>query len=433
MRALLQIGTAVVVWLALEAGGWAGLLAIHGEPVGWRGLAAERSARADGAWRADDAETLVLRGRRPDRQVARALHPFLGWVRDADRSDLGSFGATDPDAREYGFPSNPAPLFQAPDPERLVVVVLGGSFAEALVRDASDTLAQALAAEPRFAGRTPLVLNLALPGFKQPQQLMALSWFLALGAHFDLVINLDGYNEVVASVTNLETRGVFPAYPKRWFERVGPLDGDLRLAVGEAAFVTDLRSRAARWASREPWRFSFLAGLVWKLLDRHLEDRLAGALARMAEGDPASRYPARGPRGRFASEEEVLDHVAALWSRASRQMDALARSVGAEYHHFLQPNQYVEGSKPWSETEERRFRQTATRRAELVAGAYPRLQREGAALRDAGVAFHDLTDAFGDVRDTVYADACCHVNRLGSRVVARAVAAAVAVRPPRLD
>jgi hypothetical protein len=426
-RALLIAGTTLVVVLALEATGWLGLL-VTGEGLpSYRALERERMARVDGVWGVGGGEDLERRG---GQQVARALHPYLGWVRDADADDLGTFGVTDPEAREYGFPTNPVAILQPADPGKLVVAVLGGSFAASLVRDAGDVLAAELAAQPRFAGREPLVLSLALPGFKQPQQLMTLAWFLALGAHFDLVINLDGYNELVASMVNWEAHGVFPAYPKRWYERVSPLDRELRLAVGESAWIQELRAERARWFSRGPLRRSFLAGLLWRLQDRDLEGRLVRAQARMGESDSAARYAVRGPRLGRVSEGEVLDEVVALWARSSRELDALARSAGADYHHFLQPNQYLDGTKPWSPQEERRARQTGTRRAEIVVQGYAGLRREGARLAASGLAFHDLTGLFAGVEETLYVDACCHVNRSGSRLVARAIAGAVGAAAP---
>ena len=48
-----------------------------------------------------------------------------------------------------------------------------------------------------LSGRKIDIVRLALPGQKQPQQLMTLAWVQSLGAEFDIVVNLDGYNEAV--------------------------------------------------------------------------------------------------------------------------------------------------------------------------------------------------------------------------------------------
>jgi hypothetical protein len=51
------------------------------------------------------------------------------------------------------------------------------------------------------------VVKATIGGYKQPQQLMALNWFMALGGEFDIVINLDGFNDVaLPALENVPTR-----------------------------------------------------------------------------------------------------------------------------------------------------------------------------------------------------------------------------------
>ena len=49
----------------------------------------------------------------------------------------------------------------------------------------------------------------------------------------------------------------------------------------------------------------------------------------------------------------------------------------------------------------------------------PHLER---AARAAGLPFDDLTMIFADVAETIYIDGCCHVNPVGSRLLAREIA-----------
>lgn len=46
------------------------------------------------------------------------------------------------------------------------------------------------------------VLNLGQGGWKQPQQLLALNYFLSLGQRFDVIVNLDGFNEIALGYHN---------------------------------------------------------------------------------------------------------------------------------------------------------------------------------------------------------------------------------------
>jgi hypothetical protein len=52
----------------------------------------------------------------------------------------------------------------------------------------------------------------------------------------------------------------------------------------------------------------------------------------------------------------------------------------------------------------------------------------GANLRNAGLSFEDLTAVFADVGEEIYNESCCHVNKEGNALLARAIAKAIATR-----
>src|SRR6185436_6541397 len=60
----------------------------------------------------------------------------------------------------------------------------------------NPTFAEALNAIPRFANKPIRILSFALGGHKQPQQLMILTYYLSLGQPLDVIINVDGFNEI---------------------------------------------------------------------------------------------------------------------------------------------------------------------------------------------------------------------------------------------
>jgi hypothetical protein len=60
-----------------------------------------------------------------------------------------------------------------------------------------------------------------------------------------------------------------------------------------------------------------------------------------------------------------------------------------------------------------------------VAKGYPALVKRTEDLRLAGVAFFDLRMLFKDVTHQLYIDDCCHLNREGNIMLARAIAGAV--------
>ena len=61
-----------------------------------------------------------------------------------------------------------------------------------------------------------------------------------------------------------------------------------------------------------------------------------------------------------------------------------------------------------------------------VEQGYAKLRTAGAALAAEGVAFHDLSGVFREVQEPVYIDDCCHLDRLGNRLLGEAVGRAMA-------
>jgi hypothetical protein len=255
---------------------------------------------------------------------------------------------------------------------------------------------------------------------------MALNYFLALGAQFDLVVNIDGFNEVALPPSENLPWQVFPSYPRQWFGRVGKIeDIEGRALVGEIAYHENQRGKWAQKFSRSPLRYSVIANLVWSYQDGRYSRWTYRAVSNYANYQVAekqrARYVAHGPPFEFSSLEELYGHLAKVWSRSSLQMAALCRELGIEYLHFLQPNQYVKGSKPMGAEERQAAILEGHPYREGVERGYPFLIDEGARLRERGVNFHDLTMMFADNDEVLYRDTCCHVNARGYGLVIQRV------------
>lgn len=347
------------------------------------------------------------------------IHPFLGFTADPEAAEGPGQEA---ETARFGFPlSAEERLFFEPSEERVVVAVVGGSVAS-IAAGAGAGLATELRKVDRFFGREIVVISLAHGAFKQPQQLAALSYLLALGAHFDLVLNLDGFNEVVLPAVELVPRRIFPFYPWGWDRRVGGFDGEARRAAGALAFHRQRRRDLARRFSGWPWRASRAAALVWRALDARIVREIARGEAVLVDARSAPvSFATHGPERTYTSPAAMFEDLARLWQRASLQMHHLCRSQGIEYHHFLQPNQYLPGAKPVAAEQKSGAWQADHRYRTAVAEGYPWLIRFGRELRDQGVAFHDLTGIFADRDELLYKDACCHLNFLGNLLLQRAI------------
>lgn len=410
--ALVLLGSAVLV----EGASFAGLWWMSGARPSADSVAREQREAAGSDAPGEEQVLDAIQRHRPRHLTVEAVHPYLGFLpveRRLQRVEDGVLLNTD------AFYAPDSPIYQR-EPDRIVVGIAGGSVAVFFAREGRHALAEALAANPRFAGKRFDFVVLAFGGYKQPQQLMELNWLLCLGGHLDLLVELDGFNEIALHSSQNATQGVFPAYPRDWLLRTGA-DAASVPVLGELAYLASRRRDAAARALESPWRRSWTYRFAWKLRDRALWDAVRRAEAEL-RAESLSDDPSRvGPK----YEGDPLDLLVRVWRESSLQMDRLCRANGIEYVHFLQPNQYVKGSKPLSEEEREVAYEPDHPYAEEVPAGYARLVPGCAELRAQGVHCYDLTEVFAEVEDTLYVDECCHVNELGNLLLARAIADAI--------
>lgn len=416
MRRLAFTATTLLLGLALVEG--VALVAIKVATDGYQASREHQREIRDSEFSAQPQASRV------SRVGADVVHPFLGYVTDPainERERRRENGRLEVDDQGF-FRRGPEP---PPVPDAYRVGVFGGSVAFVLSFDARDELESALVRAPDGSQRQVVVESHALGGYKQPQQLMALAWALSLGDRFDVVINLDGFNDIALAVADNHTRGIYPFYPARWSHRIGAHDDpEVVRRIGELRFARSQRVSLAQLFDRPLLRFSPTLLMIWNTLDQRLERRTHELEVAVREVLSTERSFQRfGPEREFDDEQVLLAELAAFWGRSSRQMAALARAHGARYYHFLQPNQYLAGSKPLSAVELKRAFLHESPYIPLVTQGYPLLRSEGQLLADDGIRFHDLSMMFaGDTRD-LYVDTCCHLNTEANVEIVRAMAA----------
>jgi hypothetical protein len=391
------------------------------------------------------------RADRPEGARAReSLHPYLGFVTTpGTRMEEQSYPVTrarldrqvgpgvEPwwlalRANEWGFVSRHAMPY-ARRPDDFVVVVLGGSVAMWLALQGEETLREELEERvPGLAGRNVVILNYATNGFKQPQQVMTFAYLLVHGTKPDAVLEVDGFNDAAIAYKNT-LDAVAADYPRSdlWPFLVSRLGYSSRvLALLSAQFREKEASEG--WAERAVAWSETSNVAAFLLMRRALESQAREQAlylelqAAVREDLPAyRRFVARGPAD--APGAEPLDAIVQVWAEGSKQLAALSRALGVPYLHVLQPalpDVVPRPSKPRSaEEQEIAAHEIAAWRAwsEGVAKIYPRMRAEAPALRDAGVAFEDLSYLFDATPATIYYD-ICHYNQLGNEMLARAIA-----------
>lgn len=306
----------------------------------------------------------------------------------------------------------------------LVVGLFGGSVALQLVHPFRARLAAFLGEEDIAV--VPIVVELAQGGMKQPQQAHLLAYMLAAGGEFDLVVNLDGHNEWTVPNENA-SRGMFPPYPYMWDKRVTTDPAD-RVMLGRVALIKREQTQIQEIASGVLGSSAVVGLVLRRLFERH-DERIRELHHEVKNAVRAYDLDTHGPRWGWYERTKgnlnaaVADLAVEMWYRSSLTMANLSATAGADYFHFLQPNQYLADSKPLSAEE----RTTAYLPGwtQIYARTYPTASQFGGRLRQAGVNFIDLTQTFSEVTETIYIDTCCHVNARGAQMLAQRMVDAI--------
>jgi hypothetical protein len=354
------------------------------------------------------------------------IHPYFGYVTDGQ---IRTEGCIEDSLKKCYTRIKVATdkTFPQRSDDKLIVGVLGGSVAAGTLNGVrpQKMYESLLAKLPEYRGREIIVHSLTAGGLRQPQQLMMLNYHYALGAEFDLIINLDGFNDVVIPTYVYKDGGSHPSYPRSWRHRVAnTISKDLVDLIAEKQNLQTSHSSRARLMSNPWFRNSPLANLLWTVSHDVYRNKLGvidhavAALERQDPDQPHVNYEAAGPDYDFTTWDNLFQYGVDMWAISSHLIQAIATANNAKYVHFLQPNQYVEGSKPLMSEAERKI-------AFLVDGGYgnlykrvyPRVLKKIGWLEQRGIEFHDLTYLYREVEEPLYVDNCCHVNSLGYNMI----------------
>lgn len=326
-------------------------------------------------------------------------HPYYGFTSPAPSNDLNAM---------------PPPQTGA---DTVVIALLGGSVSRLQTPYFRRAIEQYFAEQQ--LPRRPVVLELAHGGHRQPQQLHVVSYMLTMGGSFDIIVNLDGYNELNGPYRNF-SRGVFPFFPAVW-EQLN------ELTIPEIAIAGRILQRRAELAELQqdaaasPFRYSAAYGLLHRYRIQRANDRIRQLNYDLTQVETGRQFARHGPRGNFQNFDQVRREAVRVWYRSSAVLGRVAAAAGADYYHFLQPSQYLPDSKPLS-PEELRFAYGETQRQILnYPETYPLLTQYGQELQRDGVNYFDLNGIFRDYPETLYIDRCCHLNARGNELLAAAM------------
>jgi hypothetical protein len=352
------------------------------------------------------------------------LHPYLGYV-FLPKEEWVDKKPTALAISEDGF-LDPKPAVRKRSDGSFLVGVMGGSVAGQLGSWHAARIAEAFD-RVLDLDRPAEFVWLGMPGYHQPQQLLQLGYILAQGGEFDLLINLDGFNELAVPGALNAPQGAGPLFPMNWsMVALDVPDPEIRRNLGAVAYLKEIRGARTEAFRTSLWSRSPIARLVHRYRDDDLARRISHHAWQLQEF-PTDEIPwfVRGPERNRSPEEGLISASVEMWKQSSLQMQALCDANGIRYLHCLQPNQYDPGSKPLSVTERREAFEEESPYRPLIEEGYPMLRAAGEELRARGVAFHDMSLLFAGMGKTLYVDNCCHFNGDGNEILAEALAEAV--------
>jgi hypothetical protein len=350
----------------------------------------------------------------------KVIHPYLGFVYDTnvDPSQWSEY---------FGFGNNKNILNNSKNTVKIVIT--GGSVAQGLFNNANNIIINNLRTSNIYGEKNIKIFNLTMGGFKQPQQLMVLNYFLLLGGEFDIWINLDGFNEITLPISENWKSKVASFYPRLWnIYAKKSLEKNAIDKMIEVKTVRHSRKKLNLFFSKKLITESSFCLFLWEIFDQRLaneEYQLNKDLFAIISQQKPS-YQVSGPVSVGKKWQNILSESVNIWKRSSLLMGNISQTNGIIYFHFLQPNQYLKGSKNLSKEERIIAHENGPYDYKvLVEAGYPKLIHEGEKIKESGILFYDLTMLFEEEKRPVYSDKCCHFNELGYRLIANKISQAI--------
>ena len=377
----------------------------------------------------------LIEEERGDALTAVGLHPYFGPThRPGIPFDLpGELRSGQADAavvtNNFGFPSRVNYPFTKTNDRQYIIGIFGGSVGAFFCRIGVSRMEEDLRRNAFFRDRELVTLCFSHEGYKQPQQLLVLSYFLSIGQPFDMVINIDGFNEVALGRIN-DQYGWDVSMPSH--EHLDALvnlinQGTLTPAKVESlARIVRYRQRLNELADHSN-RTAFasvefvLQHYYAFLRNRYEQERVR--FDQLPSNPPANSPIHVTPKVRLRNVDSLYADIAANWRTSSMLMEQLLASRGASYIHVLQPNQYY-STRAFNREEKRiAFNEGSPFKEGAVRG-YPFLEK---ALDPGALNGVHIFDA---APEPVYVDDCCHYTVAGNRLLADFIAKAVVQSRP---
>jgi len=372
-------------------------------------------------------------GIRVDESIVERLHPFFGYVLKPGAFTNEKLKLK---VNKHGFFSLYEYPFVKTNKKQFIIGIFGGSVANNFTVDEyrNQILSKKLQIYPEFADREIVLLNFGNGGYKQPQQLLILNYFLALGQELDLVINIDGFNEVALSNLNNKAE-VEIGMPS--VQHILPLTGLANNnlppeAMSSIVEINETKKQLKADINKLQTCQLALCHAVTSLQVKQLVNNYQQAVVKydsqvkQSKLDTANSSIVYIPKADSVVEDAAaFDKMASMWYKSSIAMNQILSSRKIKYFHFIQPNQYYPTKRAFTAREKEIAIDNKSPYIEGVKKGYPILLSKVDDLQKAGVTVFNAVNILDNTKETVYKDSCCHYNSVGEEVLANYVSSSI--------
>ncbi|MEG5040773.1 MULTISPECIES: hypothetical protein [unclassified Microcoleus] len=362
-----------------------------------------------------------LEGVRLNQSIVERFHPFFGFIQQPSADFRPGFKVNN-----YGFISPYDYPFKKTKNNQFFIGVFGGSVASdyAIFQVQNQILPKYLKQLPGLKDKEFVILSFATGGYKQPQQLLILNYFLALGQELDMVVNIDGFNEVALSNLNNKNK-VALAMPS--IQHISPLANFANNSLSTKAMEATLRIQENKTRINQAlssWQNCSLAACnaltsvyVQHLVNNYKTDVLKFEEERTKQQKDDSASVIYINTNKSVLQDSVaFEEMARNWAKSSIFMHKVLSASNVPYFHVLQPNQYYQTKRVFGEAEKQIAFNKETPYAKSVQIGYPALFKKFPNLEKNNINLVNAVNVFDKTKEAVYVDSCCHYNQAGEVV-----------------
>ena len=371
-----------------------------------------------------------LEGVRLNQSIVERFHPFFGFIQNPSPDFRPGFKINN-----YGFISPYDYPFKKFKKNQFVIGIFGGSVASdfSILQIQNKILPQYLKQVPGLQDKEFVILSFATGGYKQPQQLLILNYFLALGQELDLVINIDGFNEVALSNLNNKNQ-INLAMPS--IQHISPLTSLANNSLSVKAMQATIRIKENKTRINEGLESlqhcslaacdALTSVYVQNLVNNYRKDIIAFEKERSKkQKDDEESVIYINKNKSILEDSAAFEQMSWNWAKSSIFMHKILSASNVPYFHVLQPNQYYQTKRVFGEAEKRIAFNKETPYAKAVELGYPAILGKFPNLQKNNINILNGVKVFDKTKDAVYVDSCCHYNKAGEVIFSNYVGSSI--------